>query len=149
MAEFLLENYLWLRALHVVAVISWMAGLFYLPRLYVYHVGAGKGSNLSETFKIMERKLLHIIMTPAMVLTWISGTAMIVANPGMFTAGKWLHIKLAAVLLMQIFHVCLSGWRKDFLRDENRHTGSFYRKANEIPTLLMFVIVAMAIIKPF
>ncbi len=149
MADFLLNNYLWFRTIHIIAFISWMAGLFYLPRLYVYHVSADKGSNLSETFKIMERKLLHIIMTPAMVLTWISGMTMIFANLGMFTTGKWLHVKLVAVFLMQIFHILLSKWRKDFLKDENKHTESFYRKVNEIPTLLMFVIVIMAIIKPF
>lgn len=149
MIDFLLEYYLWLRTLHIISFISWMAGLFYLPRLYVYHVDADKGSNLSETFKIMERKLLHIIMIPAMILTWVSGTIMIVANPAMFTTGKWLLVKLAAVFLMQIFHVCLSDWRKDFLQDKNKHSESFYRKINEVPTLLMFVIVIMAIVKPF
>ena len=140
--------YLWLKALHIIAVISWMAGLFYLPRLYVYHTMASKGSELSEMLKIMERKLLRIIINPAMILSWVFGLVMIYKNQPMLHEG-WLHVKLAALVLLQIFHAFLSRWRKQFLRDENMHSEKFYRAINEVPTVLMIVIVFMVILKPF
>lgn len=149
MAGFILHNYDWIKAFHVIAIISWMAGMLYLPRLYVYHATADKGSELSETFKIMERKLLRLIINPALIAAWLFGLSMIYANPTMLTAGKWLHVKLAAVLLLMVFHAFLSRWRKAFLRDENTHTAGFYRKVNEIPAVLMVVIVIMVIVKPF
>jgi putative membrane protein len=148
MAEFFLLHYPWIKALHVIAVISWMAGMLYLPRLYVYHADADKGSELSETLKIMERRLLRIIINPAMILAWGFGLAMIAANPSLMTSGKWLHVKLGCVILLQVFHAFLSRWRKAFLRDENRHSAKFFRRVNEIPTLLMIVIVVMVIVKP-
>jgi protoporphyrinogen IX oxidase len=148
MADFIIQYYNWFKALHVIAVISWMAGMLYLPRLYVYHANADKGSELSETLKIMERRLLRIIINPAMILAWIFGLAMIYSNPALLQGG-WLHVKLTAVILMQVFHAFLARWRKEFLRDENKRTSKFYRRVNEIPTLLMIVIVIMVIVKPF
>ena len=149
MIDFVTHHYEWIKALHVISIISWMAGMLYLPRLYVYHATADKGSELSETLKIMERKLLRIIINPAMVFSWLFGVSMILANPSMMTSGKWLHVKLTAVILMQIFHAFLSRWRKAFLKDENIHPAVFYRKVNEIPTILMIIIVIMVIVKPF
>jgi putative membrane protein len=149
MTDFILAHYMWIKALHVIAMVAWMAGMFYLPRLYVYHVSADKGSELSETFKIMERKLLRMIINPAMIATWLFGAAMLAANPNLLTSGGWMHVKLAAVILLQIFHAFLSRWRKAFLKDANLHTEKFYRLMNEAPTLLLAVIVIMVIVKPF
>lgn len=149
MTEFFVQHYIWIKALHVIAVISWMAGMLYLPRLYVYHAQADAGSELSETLKIMERKLLRIIINPAMIITWILGLAMISANHSLMTSGGWLHAKLACVIGLQIFHAFLSRWRKAFLKDQNKHTPGFFRKVNEIPTVLMIIIVIMVVVKPF
>jgi putative membrane protein len=138
---------LWLKAFHVVAVIAWMAGLLYLPRLYVYHCGAEKGSKESETFKVMERRLLHFIMSPAMVAVWVSGGwlawAMGVIND------RWLWAKFALVVLMTGFHHALGVWRLDFAADWNTRSPRFYRIMNEVPTLLMIGIVVLVIVKPF
>lgn len=143
----ILPYYEWVKALHIISVISWMAGMLYLPRLYVYHVNADKGSELSETFKIMERRLLRIIINPAMILSWLFGLAMLAANSSLL-AGGWMHAKLGALVLMQIFHAFLSRWRKAFLADANTHSAGFFRAVNEIPTVLMIIIVIMAIAKP-
>jgi putative membrane protein len=148
MIDFVLQHYEWVKAFHVIAIISWMAGMLYLPRLYVYHATADKGSELSETLKIMERRLLRMIINPAMIATWVLGLSMIAANPSMMKGG-WLHAKLACVILLQIFHACLSRWRKAFLKDENTRSAAFFRKVNEVPTVLMIVIVIMVIVKPF
>lgn len=148
MQDFILAHYDAVRALHLIAVISWMAGLLYLPRLFVYHAGAAKGSELSETFKIMERRLLRLIMNPAMVFTWIFGGGMLYANMS-FMQGGWMHAKLTAVILMTVFHHVLVRWWKKFLKDENTHTARFYRIMNEVPTVLMIVIVFMVLTKPF
>lgn len=148
MIEFVLQYNEWIKALHVIAVISWMAGMLYLPRLYVYHADADRGSELSETFKIMERKLLRVIINPAMILAWLFGLLLIASNPGLFSGG-WMHAKLTSLILLQIFHAFLSRWRKAFLRDQNTHTALFFRKVNEIPAVLMVVIVIMVIVKPF
>jgi len=148
MTGFLLQHYDWIKAFHVIAVMSWIAGMLYLPRLYVYHANADKGSELSETLKIMERKLLRMIINPAMIAAWIFGISLITANPSMLKGG-WLHVKLTCVILLQIFHALLSRWRKAFLRDENIHTSAFFRKVNEIPAVLIVVIVIMVIVKPF
>lgn len=149
MQDFIATHYLWIKSLHLMALISWMAGIFYLPRLYVYHADAEKGSELSETLKIMERKLLKIIMNPAMIATWIFGLLLIKANPGVMTGQGWMHAKLVLVLCMSGFHGYLAYTRKIFLRDENKKSHKFFRKINEVPTLLMIVIVALAIVKPF
>lgn len=148
MQDFLLTHYLWVKSLHLVAVMSWLAGLFYLPRLFVYHADAPAGSELSETFKIMERKLLRIIMNPAMIIAWLAGLAMIWANPELMSQG-WMHAKLTLVVIMTVFHHQLGVWRKNFLVDKNTRSHKFYRKVNEIPTILMILIVIFAVVEPF
>ena len=129
------------------AVISWLAGLFYLPRLFVYHADAAKGSDSSQTFKIMEERLLRIIMTPAMVVAWLTGLVM--AWWFDFWLEGWFLAKLALLLAMSAFHGKCIGWHKEFVSDTNTHDNGFYRKVNEIPTLLMVVIVILAVVKPF
>jgi putative membrane protein len=138
---------LWIKALHVVAVIAWMAGLLYLPRLYVYHCTAEKGSKQSETFKVMELRLLRFIMTPAMVVVWISGGWLAWAQ-GMFN-DRWLSAKFGLVLLLTGYHHALGVWRNDFAVDWNTRSPRFYRIMNEVPTLLMIGIVVLVIVKPF
>lgn len=144
----ILENYLWFKALHVISIIAWMAGMLYLPRLFSYHANADKGSDLSETLKIMERRLLRIIMNPAMALAWIFGLLMLWGNPGLLEQG-WIHVKLSAVVLMTILHHVFAAWRKVFDRDENTRPARFYKMWNEASTLLMIVIVIMAVAEPF
>ena len=136
-----------LKALHIVAVIAWMAGLLYLPRLFVYHADAPKGSPQSETFKIMERRLLRGIMNPAMIVVWISGP-LLAWQAGMYRDG-WLTAKFALVVLLTAFHHALGRWRKAFLAERNRHDARFYRLINEVPTLLMIAIVVLVVVKPF
>jgi putative membrane protein len=139
--------YLWLKALHVVAVIAWMAGMLYLPRLFVYHCDAAPGSPQSETFKIMERRLLRAIMNPAMMATWALGL-WLAWDGGWFRAG-WLHAKLALVIVMSGVHGMLTRYGRDFAHDGNRHSHKFYRIINEVPTLLMVAIVILVIVRPF
>ena len=139
--------YLWLKALHIIAVISWMAGLLYLPRLFVYHVDAPAGSAQSETFKVMERRLLKYIMTPAMVVTWLAGIVLVLQTRA-FAFG-WFQVKFVLVLAMTVLHAQMTQWVRDFGFDRNRHTGKFYRIVNEIPTVLMIFIVVLATVKPF
>ena len=148
MTAFIITHYLWIKALHVISVISWMAGMLYLPRLYVYHATADKGSELSETLKIMERKLLRIIINPAMICSWIFGLMMIDGHRALLQDG-WLHVKLAMVIGLQILHAFLSRWRKAFLRDDVPHSAKFFRIINEVPSALMVIIVIMVIVKPF
>jgi len=139
----------WIKALHVIAMVAWMAGLFYLPRLYVYHCDTVPGSMESERFKVMERRLLKQITTPAMLTTWIFGI-LLVLTPGVLDWGwGWWRVKLAAVVLLSGFHGMLARWRRDFLVDRNVRPQRFYRLANEVPTLLLVVIVAMVIVRPF
>jgi putative membrane protein len=141
--------YAWTKALHVASVIAWMAALFYLPRLYVYHCTTPPGSAGSERFKVMERRLLRQIATPAMLATWSFGL-LLVATPGVIDWQQgWWHLKLTAVVLLTGFHFALSRWRRDFLEDRNTRSHVFYRIANELPTLLMLVIVVMVIVQPF
>lgn len=140
--------YQWIEALHVIAVIAWMAGMLYLPRLFVYHVGAAQGSEMTETFKTMERRLLRVIINPAMIATFVFGIWMIVMNPDLLHQG-WLHGKLALVAGMVALHVMLARWRRAFAEDRNIHSAKFYRVINEVPTLLMIGIVILVMIKPF
>lgn len=143
--------YEWLKALHILAVISWMAGMLYLPRLYVYHAGASPGGELSETFKVMERRLLRAIINPAMVVTWATGLALAFGaggGPDWWSSG-WLHAKLALLLGMQLVHAAYARWRRRFAQDANRHGARFYRVANEVPTLLLIGIVLLVVLKPF
>ncbi|MCA8933610.1 MAG: protoporphyrinogen oxidase HemJ [Rhodospirillaceae bacterium] len=146
--DFLNEHYLTLKALHVISVIAWMAGLFYLPRLFVYHCSAPVGSAQSETFKVMEAKLLRIIINPAMIATWLFGILMLVAQPDWLHDG-WLHVKLLAVVLLSGLHGMFARWRRAFAEDRNTRPERFYRIANEGPTVLMIVIVFMVVLKPF
>jgi putative membrane protein len=147
--SFLLPLYPWIKALHVIAVIAWMAGLLYLPRLYVYHCEVARGSVESERFKVMERRLLKQIMTPAMISVWVLGI-LLAATPGVIDWGAgWWHVKLLLVILMTGFQGGLSRWRRDFMEDRNNRSQRFYRIANEIPTVMMVVIVVMVIVKPF
>ena len=138
--------YLWIKALHIIAVIAWMAGLLYLPRLYVYHADADVGSEFSEKLKIMERRLLRAIMNPAMLVSLIAGGALLAYQN--FSSG-WLHVKLTAIVGLLIMHMLMAKWRKDFEKDTNTHSHKFYRVANEIPTVLMILIVVLAVVKPF
>ena len=140
--------YPWIKALHVMAIIAWMAGLLYLPRLFVYHVDAPKGSQQSETFKVMERRLLKAIINPSMIVSWITGLWMAFYVFGF--KGGWLHAKLFFVfVLLTGFHIMLARWRKDFEADRNTRPGKFYRFMNEVPTLVMIVVVILVIVKPF
>ncbi len=144
-----MDLYLWVKALHVISVIAWMAGLFYLPRLYVYHCQADTGSDRSETFKIMERRLLRAIMNPAMVASYLFGVWLLLI-PGIADwSSGWLHLKLAAVLGLTVVHGLLAKWRKDFAEDRNARSETFYRVINEVPTVLMIAIVVMVIVRPF
>ena len=139
--------YLWAKAIHVIAVISWMAGMLYLPRLFVYHVEAGKGSVQSETFKVMERRLLRAIINPAMTITWVFGLWLVWKGFGF--QGGWLHAKIGAVLLMSGLHGYLAGAVRKFAEDRNEKPAKHWRIVNEIPTLLMIVIVVLVVVKPF
>ena len=135
-----------LKALHIVAVIAWMAGLLYLPRLFVYHADAETGSEQSETFKLMERRLLRGIMNPAMALVWLLGLAL--AWQGEWWHAGWWHAKLALVVLLTAVHHLYSRWRKTFEADRNTRPARFYRWWNEVPTVLMIAIVFLAVLKP-
>ena len=131
------------------SVISWMAGLFYLPRLFVYHAERAKiGSDLDETFQVMEKKLLKVIMGPAMMASWLFGLILIAMGSFDFGAG-WSWIKLVAVIAMTVTHVWLSRCAKDFAQGQNMRNGRYFRILNEVPTVLMFVIVIMVIVRPF
>lgn len=139
--------YLWIKALHVISVIAWMAGMLYLPRLFVYHAEAEAGSRQSETFKVMERRLLRGIINPAMIMAFLTG-AYLAIEAGWFRDG-WFHAKFTLVVLMTAVHGFLSRWRRQFERDQNRHSARFYRLINEVPTVLMIGIVTLVIVKPF
>lgn len=142
------ENlYLWLKALHIIAVISWMAGLLYLPRLFIYHSDVARGSEASETFKVMERRLYRVIMNPAMMLAWLLGLYLAWSVYGF--SGGWLHGKLALVLLLTGVHVFFGRSVNAFARDENRIPARQWRFLNEMPALLMIAIVILAVVKPF
>ena len=139
--------YLWLKALHVVAVIAWMAALLYLPRLMVYHCGAEPGSKQSETFKIMEQRLLRFIANPAMIATWIFGIALVLE--GEHYREGWMQAKFVLVLALSALHGLNAKWTKDFAAGRNRRPARFYRIMNEVPALLMVAIVILVIVKPF
>jgi putative membrane protein len=139
--------YPWLKALHIIAIIAWMAGMLYLPRLFVYHCEAAVGSVQSETFKVMERRLLRAIINPAMVASWVLGLWL--AWSGNFLSSPWLYGKLVLVLVMSAVHGMLARWTKDFAADRNRHSQRFFRMMNEVPTLLMIGIVILVVVKPF
>ena len=145
----LLDVYPWVKALHLISAIAWMAGMLYLPRLFVYHCDVAPGTAESERFKVMEGRLLRLIINPAMVATWSFGL-LLVATPGVIDwhAGWW-HVKLLCVILMSAVHGILSARRRAFLQDRNTRSQRYYRVLNEVPTLLMIVIVIMVIVRPF
>ncbi len=147
-----MNAYQWIKAFHIIAVIAWMAGMLYLPRLFVYHCAAEKGSVQSETFKVMERRLLRVIIDPAMIAVWLLGLSLAWLGPdsryGWFTSG-WLQAKIALVLVLSAVHGLLARWVKDFAADKNRHSQKFYRIVNEVPMVLMIFIVLLVVLKPF
>jgi protoporphyrinogen IX oxidase len=139
----------YIKAFHVIAILAWMAGLLYLPRLFVYHAASKKGSEQSETFKVMERRLLRLITTPAMVASWVFGLILVFSGVIDWSRDGWFHLKLVLVVLLSAYHGCLVMWTKDFALDRNTRSPRFYRIANEIPTLLMIGIVILVIVRPF
>jgi putative membrane protein len=139
--------YPWLKAAHVIAIIAWMAGMLYLPRLFVYHCDAESGSKQSETFKVMERRLLTVIINPAMMASWALGL-WLAWDGGWYGAG-WLHAKVMLVLVLSALHGLFARWVRLFGADRNPHSQKFYRVINEVPTILMIGIVILAVVKPF
>ena len=142
------DGYLWVKALHIIAVISWMAGMLYLPRLFVYHTQTSPGSEASERFKVMERLLMKAIMGPAMAVSWVAGLTMIWMGD-LLSGGGWIWVKLVLVFGLSGIHGFLSKLRKDFLYDRNQRPEKFFRMINEVPTVLMIGIVILAVVKPF
>ena len=140
--------YIWIKALHVISVIAWMAAMFYLPRLFVYHTQVAPGSQASEMFKVMERRLMRAIMNPAMIATILFGGIMLAMNPALLHEG-WLIVKLVFVAGLSGLHHAMIGWRKAFEQDRNRRSERFFRIANEMPTIAVIVIVIMVIVRPF
>jgi putative membrane protein len=138
----------WLKALHVLSVIAWMAGMLYLPRLFVYHADADRGSAQSETFKVMERRLYRGITTPAMIATWVFGLSMLAIDPAIWW-GVWPWVKAAMVLILSGIHGLYGRLLRDFANDRNTRSARFYRAINEIPFVLAIVIVIAVIVKPF
>jgi putative membrane protein len=141
------EMYPWIKALHIMAIIAWMAGLLYLPRLFIYHCRAAAGSDQSETFKIMERRLFRAIMNPAMIVAWITGPLLV--YQGGFWAEPWFWAKGLFIVIVTVAHHAFDRWRKDFNADANTRSEKFYRIANEVPTLAMIAIVVLVVVKPF
>lgn len=148
MFDWLIPAYLWIKALHIVFVIAWMAGLFYLPRLFVYHADVENGSAQDELFQLMERRLLRVIMNPAMIGAWVFGVALLLTPSVAQWGALWIWVKGLSVIVMTAFHMALSKWRRGFEAGRNERGAAFYRKANEIPTILMIAIVFMVVLKP-
>ncbi len=141
--------YLWIKALHIIGVIAWMAGLLYLPRLFVYPVDAEPGSELSETLKIMERRLLKLIMNPAMLASFFFGIVLLLSLGEAAWSDAWLHVKLLLVAGLLVAHMAMGRWRREFAEDRNTRPRKFYRIANEVPTVLMIAIVILVVVRPF
>ena len=141
--------YIWFKALHIIVVITWMAGMLYLPRLYVYHCRAEVGSLQAETFKIMERKLLKVIINPSMILVFIFGSVLLANLDKESWLESWLHTKLVLVFLLTVQHVLMARWQKDFENDRNIRPAKFYRWMNEVPAVLMVGIIICAVVRPF
>jgi len=141
--------FLYLKAIHLIAAFAWMAGMFYLPRLYVYHAEAGANTPQAETFKVMERKLLKVIMNPAMIVTIAIGLWLVFGAAAVDLKAGWLHAKIGLVVLMVVLHGFLARWRRDFEADRIPHSSRFFRIVNEVPTVLLTGIVIMAVVRPF
>jgi len=141
------DLFLWIKVLHIVSVIAWMAGMLYLPRLFVYHAAAEQGSVQSETFKIMERRLLRAIMNPAMIAVWITGSLLVYL--GEFWTEPWFWVKFAFVIVLSEMHHRLGRYSKAFQEDRNTKSEKFFRVINEVPTVVMIAIVIFVVIKPF
>ena len=149
MSGWLTGAYPWIKSLHIVSMVAWMAGLLYLPRLFVYHAMAPVGSDRSETFKIMERRLQRGIMTPAMIATWVFGL-MLAGTPGLVDWRMgWIWAKLALVVALSAFHMVLARWRDEFNTNSNIRSARFFRIVNELPTLALIAIVLLVVVKPF
>jgi putative membrane protein len=149
MSDFLAAAYPWVKALHIVAMVAWMAGLLYLPRLFVYHAAAASGSDKSETFKIMERRLLRGIMHPAAAATIVLG-AILAATPGLVDWRQhWIWVKLILVAALIVFHGLLAAWQRAFAADRNIRPARFYRMVNELPMLALIAIAILVVVKPF
>lgn len=146
--SFLAEWYLWLKALHVIAVIAWMAGLLYLPRLYVYHSQVAVGSEASELFKVMERRLLRAIMNPAMIAAWLFGLLILASGMVDFSRG-WIHMKLLLVVIQTGLHMLFARWRREFAEDKRGRPERVYRIFNEAPAVIMVAVVILALVEPF
>lgn len=142
----MVESYQWIKALHLISVFAWMAGMLYLPRLFVYHCAAAPGSEMSETFKVMERRLLRGIMGPAMIATWIFGLWLLYLSESWNE--PWMMVKFALVVVMTAMHHVYALWRKDFEADRNTRPAKVYRIANEVPTVLLIGIVILVIVQP-
>ena len=142
------DFYLWVKAVHVIAIIAWMAGMLYLPRLFVYHAAAAVGTATSETFKVMERRLLRVITTPAMIVSLISGAWLILMVPEHLSEG-WMHAKIVLVIAMVAAHGLLARHRRLFADDQNRQSARYFRILNEVPTFLLIGIIILVIVRPF
>ena len=141
--------HLWFKAAHLIAMVAWMAGMLYLPRLYVYHADTEPGSPQSETFKVMERRLLRAIVNPAMIAAWVFGGLMLYnLSPGIWSQG-WIWVKLAMLMGLGAMHGLFSRWRREFEQDKRLRPAKTYRIANEVPTVMLIVIVIMAVVRPF
>ena len=143
-----MNYYLLFKSLHLIAVISWMAGLLYLPRIFVYHVENNNEKYISETFKIMERRLMFFIMTPAMILSWLFGISLILINGTSINSSLWVQAKLFLVVILTIYHLFLGYYLKKFVLNENEKSAKFFRIINEIPTVLLILIIFVIIYKP-
>lgn len=145
----MIESYQWIKAFHLISVIAWMAGLLYLPRLFVYHCGAIPGSEQAKTFIVMERRLLRAIMNPAMGAVYLFGI-LLALTPGVVDwSNGWIHAKIVLVLGLTWYHHMLARWYKAFAVEANRHEARFYRLMNEVPTAIMVAIVILVVVKPF
>ncbi|OUX19560.1 MAG: TIGR00701 family protein [Rhizobiales bacterium TMED249] len=149
MADILTGAYTWLLALHLISVMFWMAGMYYLPRLFVYHAEAMENNEPYKIFERMEYNLIRIIINPAMIAAWIFGLLLLFSPGQIESAGYWLPIKLSAVIILSGYHGMLSSWRKKFLLETSPKSSKFFRMVNEIPPILTFLIVIMVIVKPF
>ncbi|ACJ00168.1 protoporphyrinogen oxidase HemJ [Rhodospirillum centenum] len=141
--------YLWIKSFHVISMVAWMAGMFYLPRLFVYHTQTTPGAADYQRFVVMERKLLKYIMNPALIATWTFGLAMLALNPSLLSGQGWMHAKILLVLGMTAAHMLLGRYRREFEETRSARSEKFFRVFNEVPTILLIVIVILVIVKPF